>query len=181
MFRINGTGDSVDGHVHPDREVREMYCKTCRHNQSFTKMVGKKRYYIFWIPLPTKENKTVYWQCNQCNRFLYWGEQAEYVIPGSNGGYMRDLTKSEKSENLRNAIDAIKKSRAEEYGYANDKTYPKFYEIEGSFIVVDRDGKDLVGVDIYGHGFSSSKAIKEGTEITREEYNKKVSALIEKE
>ncbi len=112
MYRINGTGDSMDGHVHPDNETKEMYCKHCRGNTTFIKMLGVKRNYILWIPLPTKERETVYWQCNHCLQFIYIGEPEEYVIPGERGGYMRNLTKSEINEKLRNNIDAIKRSRS---------------------------------------------------------------------
>lgn len=40
MFRINGTGDKIDGRVHPDSEVKEMYCNNCKCNTPFIKKRG---------------------------------------------------------------------------------------------------------------------------------------------
>lgn len=72
MLRINGIGDSLDGYVHPDSEVKEMYCENCKENTPFIKMIGAKRNYFFWIPLPTKEKEKIYWQCNYCQQFVYY-------------------------------------------------------------------------------------------------------------
>lgn len=111
MLKINGTGDGMSGRVHPDGEVKNMYCKNCKRVTPFLKKLGKKRLYILWIPLPSKEKDGVYWECDECFRFFYFGEvdAKNYDIAGNKGGTMRDLTDNEKTHNLREIIDKIAK------------------------------------------------------------------------
>jgi hypothetical protein len=109
MLKINGTGDGMSGRVHPDRRIENIYCDNCKRITPFIKMLGVKRNYIFWIPLPTKEREKAYWQCDECQRFVRFGEEEakHYSIPGDKGGVMRDLTQSEKNDNLRRLADNI--------------------------------------------------------------------------
>ncbi len=113
MLRVNGTGNGMSGRVHPDRKVENIYCDKCKRTTPFQKMLGTKRSYFFWIPLPTQEKDVSYWQCNRCLSFIRFGEVGAkyYIIGGERGGIMRDQTETEKNDHLRHLADAILMSK----------------------------------------------------------------------
>jgi hypothetical protein len=74
MLTINGVGDGINGSVHPDREVKNLYCERCKEETPFIKKIGAKSNFIFWIPLPTKEKEITYWECCYCSQFIYYDD-----------------------------------------------------------------------------------------------------------
>jgi hypothetical protein len=111
MLKINGTGSGMDGRVHPDGEVKNLFCKQCNRVTPFLKKLGKQRSYILWIPLPSKEKDRIYWECDECLGFVYFGETVNihHTIEGNRGGTMRDLTESEKIHNLHETMNKVVK------------------------------------------------------------------------
>lgn len=52
--------------------------------------------------------------------------------------------------------------------------YPRYFEVDDIYVVLDLDGDDVVAYTYGGRPYGIGKAIIEGREITQDEYKKAV-------
>ena len=50
--------------------------------------------------------------------------------------------------------------------------FPKYFEIDGTLVKLDSDGKEVFGLTASGFPYPPLKAMAEGREVTKEEYGK---------